>query len=170
MIGARDFMFLYFTPPPAAESCSRDNLRTTFRISLIFLQDWWPCMIIDYLIRFWLISVMNFRTWNFWGWYPRPKSNFCPRLPPAHFTPATRLIFVKIPLLRPPPPPIPHPPPHPTPSPQPQSPYYTTPPPPIPHPPPHPIPPTPTPSPHPQPPTPSPQSHPPFWIMSSLFF
>ena len=116
MIGARDFMFLYFTPPPAAESCSRDNFRTTFRISLIFLQDWWPWPF-GYLIRFWLISVMNFRTWNLGAGTPAQNSDFCPRLPPAHLTPAT-LIFVKIPLLRPPPTPRTHTP-NPTPPPRP---------------------------------------------------
>ena len=145
-LGARDFMFLYLTPPPATEFCSRDNFRTTFRISLIFFQDWWPWPF-DYLIRFWLITVMNFRTWNLGAGTPAQNSDFCPRFPPpAHLTPATRpfdtrLIFVKIPLLRPPPPPPPHThthtaPPHPQSHPQ----SHPTPPPtPIPPPPPPPV-------------------------------
>ena len=34
--------------------CSRDDFRTTIRVSLIFRQDWWTWPI-DYLIRFWSI-------------------------------------------------------------------------------------------------------------------
>ena len=52
-------------PAPAADFCSRNNLRTTFQISFIFWQDWWPWCI-DYLIWFWLIFVMAL-TLNFQG-------------------------------------------------------------------------------------------------------
>ena len=49
-----------------ADFCSRDNFRTTFRISFIqFDRDWWPWPI-NYLIRFWSLFVMTV-TLNFQG-------------------------------------------------------------------------------------------------------
>ena len=57
-------------PPPAADSCSRDNFWTTFWISFIFWLDCWPWPI-DYLIRFLSVFVVSL-TFNIqgqiWNW------------------------------------------------------------------------------------------------------
>ena len=51
--GGLNVFVLVRMPPPAADSCSRDNFEQLFGF-LSFLHDCWPWPL-DYLIRFWLI-------------------------------------------------------------------------------------------------------------------